>query len=89
MHVNNVTSFRQVYSDQGGVTQINKLCPGNSAPDNRQLLLFNYLILCNRYLIHLYKRVKLGCEADHSPPANAEVKKMWIYTSTPQYIFMA
>jgi hypothetical protein len=22
-------------------------------------------------------------EADHSPPANAEVKKMWIYTSTP------
>jgi hypothetical protein len=22
-------------------------------------------------------------EADHSPPANTEVKKMWIYTSTP------
>jgi hypothetical protein len=22
-------------------------------------------------------------EADHSPPAIAEVKKMWIYTSTP------
>jgi hypothetical protein len=22
-------------------------------------------------------------EADHSPPASAEVKKMWIYTSTP------
>jgi hypothetical protein len=30
-----------------------------------------------------------GCEADHSPPASAEVKKMWIYTSTPQYVFMA
>jgi hypothetical protein len=23
-----------------------------------------------------------GREADHSPPASAEVKKMWIYTST-------
>jgi hypothetical protein len=30
-----------------------------------------------------------GCEADHSPPASAEVKKMWIYTSTPTYSFMA
>jgi hypothetical protein len=28
-----------------------------------------------------------GREADHSPPTNAEVKKMWIYTSTPPYIF--
>jgi hypothetical protein len=24
-----------------------------------------------------------GSEADHSPPTSAEVKKMWIYTSTP------
>jgi hypothetical protein len=24
-----------------------------------------------------------GREADHSPPASAEVKKIWIYTSTP------
>jgi hypothetical protein len=31
----------------------------------------------------------LGLEADHSPPASAEVKKMWIYTSTPPYAFMA
>jgi len=23
------------------------------------------------------------CEADHSPPSNAEVKNAWIYTSTP------
>jgi hypothetical protein len=30
-----------------------------------------------------------GREADHSPPTNAEVKKMWIYTSTPPYVFMA
>jgi hypothetical protein len=29
-----------------------------------------------------------GCEADHSPPASVEVKKMWIYTSTPPYTFM-
>jgi hypothetical protein len=30
-----------------------------------------------------------GREAHHSPPTIAEVKKMWIYTSTPPYIFMA
>jgi hypothetical protein len=29
-----------------------------------------------------------GREADHSPPTSAEVKKMWIYTSTPSYAFM-
>jgi hypothetical protein len=29
-----------------------------------------------------------GPEADHSPPTSAEVKKMWIYTSTPLYVFM-
>jgi hypothetical protein len=35
-------------------------------------------------------RVKrAGREADHTPPASAEVKKMWIYTSTPPYAFMA
>jgi hypothetical protein len=28
-------------------------------------------------------------EADHSPSASAEVKKTWIYTSTPPYFFMA
>jgi hypothetical protein len=38
----------------------------------------------------LSPRVKrLGHEADHSLPASAEVKKMWIYTSTPPYAFMA
>jgi hypothetical protein len=30
-----------------------------------------------------------GREADHSPPASAEVKKIWIYTSIPPYAFMA
>jgi hypothetical protein len=28
-------------------------------------------------------------EADHSPPAGAEVKKMWLYTFTLPYAFMA
>jgi hypothetical protein len=28
-------------------------------------------------------------EADYSPPASAEGKKMWIYTSTPPYSLMA
>jgi hypothetical protein len=30
-----------------------------------------------------------GREADHSPPTSAEVKKMWNYTPTPPYAFMA
>jgi hypothetical protein len=30
-----------------------------------------------------------GGGADHSSPSSAEVKKMWIYTSTPPYAFMA
>jgi hypothetical protein len=28
-------------------------------------------------------------DADHSSPINVEVKKTWIYISTPPYIFMA
>jgi hypothetical protein len=27
-------------------------------------------------------------EADRSPPTSAEVKKTWVYTSTPPYVFM-
>jgi hypothetical protein len=30
-----------------------------------------------------------GREAYHSPPTSAEIRKMWIYTSTPPYAFMA
>jgi hypothetical protein len=30
-----------------------------------------------------------GGKADHSLPTSAEVKKTWIYTSTPPYVFMA
>jgi hypothetical protein len=29
-----------------------------------------------------------GREADHSPPARAEVKKMWLYTSISPNAFM-
>jgi hypothetical protein len=29
-----------------------------------------------------------GREADYSPATSAEVKKTWIYTSTPSYAFM-
>ncbi|PNF35818.1 hypothetical protein B7P43_G09411 [Cryptotermes secundus] len=29
-----------------------------------------------------------GREADGSPPTSAEVKKTWVYTSTPLYAFM-
>jgi hypothetical protein len=32
---------------------------------------------------------RAGREADHSHPTIPEVKKMWIYTSTPPYAFMA
>jgi hypothetical protein len=30
-----------------------------------------------------------GLETNRTLPANVEVKKMWIYTSTPPYTFMA
>jgi hypothetical protein len=30
-----------------------------------------------------------GREADHSPPTSAELKKIWIYTATPTYVFVA
>jgi hypothetical protein len=47
-------------------------------------------LLSNGYGGALSPGVKrAGREADHSPPTNAEVKKMWIYTSTHPYSFMA
>jgi hypothetical protein len=30
-----------------------------------------------------------GHDTDHSPPTSATVKKTWLYTSTPTYVFMA
>jgi hypothetical protein len=32
---------------------------------------------------------QLGREADHCLPTNVKIKKMWIYTFTPLYAFMA
>jgi hypothetical protein len=47
-------------------------------------------LLSNGYGGALSLGVKLpGREADHSPRTSAEVKKTWIYTSTPPYVFMA
>jgi hypothetical protein len=47
-------------------------------------------VLSNEYGGALSPGIKPpGREADHSPPASAEVKKMWIYTSTPPYTFVA
>jgi hypothetical protein len=38
----------------------------------------------------LFQGVKRqGREVYHSPLTSAEVKKTWIYTSTPPYVFMA
>jgi hypothetical protein len=42
-------------------------------------------LLCNGY----WGVKRPGREADHSPPTTAKVKKMWIYTATPPYAFMA
>jgi hypothetical protein len=28
-------------------------------------------------------------EADHSPSTSVEIQQMWLYTSTPPYVFMA
>jgi hypothetical protein len=46
-------------------------------------------LLYNGYqgLFH-WEVMRLGCEADHSPPCSAEVKNAWSYISTPQYAFM-
>jgi hypothetical protein len=30
-----------------------------------------------------------GGKADHSAPNNADVNKIWIFASTPPYVFMA
>jgi hypothetical protein len=46
-------------------------------------------LLSNGYR-HSFSGVKRPArEVHHSSPSSAEVKKMWIYTSTPPYAFMA
>jgi hypothetical protein len=47
-------------------------------------------LLSNGYRGALSPGVKRqGREADHSPSTSAEIKKTWIYTSTPPYAFTA
>jgi hypothetical protein len=49
-----------------------------------------FRLLSNGYNGALSPGVKRpGSEADHSPPTSAEVKKMWVYTSTPTSVFIA
>jgi hypothetical protein len=46
----------------------------------------------NRELDEIMKKsAVIYCKllSNHSPPTSAEVKKMWIYTSTTPYAFMA
>jgi hypothetical protein len=47
-------------------------------------------LLSNGYRELFPREAKLpGREADHSPPTTVKVKKVWIYTFTPPYSFMA
>jgi hypothetical protein len=41
-----------------------------------------------RGLLPVIKVKRPGREADHSPLTSAEVKKTWVYTSTPPYALM-
>jgi hypothetical protein len=45
-------------------------------------------IVSNGYQGYIPGVKRPGREAHHSPPASAEVKKIWTYTSTPPYAFM-
>jgi hypothetical protein len=47
-------------------------------------------LISNGYqeLFHLGVK-RPGRDADHSPRTSAVIKKMWIYTSTPPYVFTA
>jgi hypothetical protein len=46
-------------------------------------------LLTNGYQVLFPGGKRSGREADHSPPTSAEVKKIWIYTSTPPYALLA
>jgi hypothetical protein len=61
-----------------------------SSPHHSDRLWGSTSLLSNRYQELFLWEVKWpGHEVDHSPPTSAEVKNMWIYTSTPTYAFMA
>jgi hypothetical protein len=59
-------------------------------PRSTKVELYDHDTKLMKHGVLLFPGVKLqGREADHSPPTSAEVKKMWIYTFTPLYVFMA
>jgi hypothetical protein len=87
--------YRSRYSDclRAGRSRGRSSSPGRvrifSSPYRPDRLLGPPSLLTNGYR-GLFPGVKgQGHEADHSPSASAEVKKMWIYTFTPPYAFMA
>jgi hypothetical protein len=55
--------------------------------ENVQMFIFSFVWRVPRALSTGVKRQ--WREADHSPPTSSEVKKIWVYTSTTSYAFMA
>jgi hypothetical protein len=49
----------------------------------------NSLFLANNMLMQFGVVIILKGAPNHHLPTSADVKKTWIYTSTPQYVFMA
>jgi hypothetical protein len=54
----------------------------------RREVLYNILIEFG-VSMKLVRLIKMYLSEAYRPPSCAEVKKMWIYTSTPPYLFMA
>jgi hypothetical protein len=58
---------------------------GIRVPEGREFSLLH--VVLTSYSMGTVERP--GREGDHSSAASAEVKKIWIYISTPPYAFMA
>jgi hypothetical protein len=87
-----IVSIVTVYGldDQGVGVQVLVGSKMSSSPHHPDWLLGPPNLLSNGYWGLYPPGVKqLGHEADHSTPATAKVKKMWIHISTPPYTFMA
>jgi hypothetical protein len=59
---------------------------GSSSPGRVKIFHFSYKMGTGGSFPGVKRQ---GRESDHSPQTSADVKKMWIYTSTPPYVFMA
>jgi hypothetical protein len=76
--------------DRGGQTSSPGRVKNLSSPRRPDRLWGPLNLLSNGYRRLFLRGVKrLGREVDHLPATSTEVKKMWIYTSTPPYAFMA